>query len=116
MKIGVRKIPRQETITVYDIVHLCKCDECGKEFEVPPDSVKAFHYCSYECVMEASNRADRERNKRFIEQRRERNKKKRADRPDNVCQHCEKSFRPERSNAKYCSDACRQAAYRERKK
>ncbi|AGF98071.1 hypothetical protein MmTuc01_2785 [Methanosarcina mazei Tuc01] len=33
-----------------------------------------------------------------------------------ICTHCQKPFRPLRKDAYFCSDKCRQAAYRERKK
>ena len=32
-----------------------------------------------------------------------------------ACQRCGATFTPPRSDARYCSSACRQAAYRERK-
>jgi len=31
------------------------------------------------------------------------------------CQHCQKTFKPKRSDASYCSGRCRQAAFRARK-
>jgi len=37
------------------------------------------------------------------------------ERREYVCATCEEAFEPSRSDAKYCSPACRQRAYRERK-
>ncbi len=34
-------------------------------------------------------------------------------RKDKVCESCGKTFTPKRSDAKYCSNACRQRAYRQ---
>ena len=34
--------------------------------------------------------------------------------PASLCAHCRKPYRPQRSDSKYCSDACRQRAHRSR--
>ena len=41
--------------------------------------------------------------------------KRRIKRATVVCQQCGERFKPDRAGAKYCCDACRQKAYRERK-
>jgi hypothetical protein len=40
---------------------------------------------------------------------------KRADlRGTRICDNCDETFEPRRSDAKFCSDACKQRAYRKR--
>lgn len=58
----------------------------------------------------------KEGRKRYIERRRARIKAEKAERQDNVCCQCGKSFKAQRIDSKFCGAACRQAAYRERKK
>lgn len=48
--------------------------------------------------------------------RKERRDAARKELPDTICSQCQKPFRPLRKDAKVCSDACRQEAYRDRKK
>jgi len=54
--------------------------------------------------------------KRSTQRRKERRDAARTALPDSICTHCQQSFRPLRKDVKFCSDKCRQAAYRERKK
>ena len=43
-------------------------------------------------------------------------KKRLEKRKNTECQQCGDTFTPDRSDAKYCSAACKQRAYRQRKK
>jgi len=84
------------------------------------------YYCSDACSQEHDRRTSAANSKRWIEEEKQRKEKdakrkreKRAQdrlsRPDNICVQCGKAFRPVRKDAKFCSDACKQAEYRERK-
>ena len=69
------------------------CLNCGVEY-FPPRRQK---YCSPRC------RVLHFRNKRCLRKH------------DKSCDRCGERFTPPRSDARYCSSACRQAEYRERK-
>lgn len=72
------------------------CFGCGKEFYT---TIKTKKYCSYNtCGNLGNNKL--QKYKRYF------------NRKDMVCPVCEKTFTPKRSDAKYCSNACRQKAYR----
>ena len=72
------------------------CKGCGREFYTQIETKK---YCLYSLC---GNRGYQKE----LKQRRQQARK------DMVCPVCEKAFTPKRSDAKYCSNACRQKAYR----
>ena len=47
--------------------------------------------------------------------RKERRDAARASRPDPVCRYCHQPFKAKRTDAKYCSDSCRQNLHRTKK-
>jgi hypothetical protein len=109
-----RIIPTETTI------YICTCDECGKDYEFYYRSGwSSSAYCSKKCYNTHYKKINDERIKKnskiYVERRRQRIAAETAARPDNICEYCQKSFRPKQKTAKFCSPACRQAAYRERK-
>lgn len=87
------------------------CEACGRP-------VVALHPALHQTPPSYSNRSapaivcdDRCRHEANLQRQRERRARER--RTD--CETCGETFTPARSDAKYCSDACRQKAYRERK-
>jgi len=72
------------------------CKGCGRDFYTQIETKK---YCLYSLC---GNRGYQKE----LKQRRQEARK------DVVCPVCEKTFTPKRSDAKYCSNACRQKAYR----
>lgn len=73
------------------------CFGCGREFYT---TIKTKKYCDYHtCGNIGNNKL--QKYKRYF------------NRKDMVCPVCEKTFTPKRSDAKYCSNACRQKAYRD---
>src|SRR5262249_44284591 len=81
----------------------CERSECGRSFFA--DHGRAS-YCSREC-----QQADR-RDRRAETRERERQRRDR-DRKSIKCARCGKRVPPERSTRRYCSDAWREAAYRQ---
>lgn len=83
-----------------------KCDICGKEI-----NTNTLYYtgntCSNECRIKFNT-------KNSTQRRKERRDAARKLRPDTLCAYCKKPFRPLRSDAKYCSNKCKQAEYREK--
>ena len=75
-----------------------RCKGCGRQMIA---CVKQFRksYCSTRCYMAAWQRRTRSTRPR----------------PTAIC-ICRKRFKPTRSDARYCSDACRQKAYRVRRR
>jgi hypothetical protein len=63
-----------------------------------------FMWCSPECRSTGRARIERERRVRTAKTR-----------PPSNCTACGKPLTAQRSSRRFCSDACRQAAYRERK-
>lgn len=98
---------------IEEIISICKCDICGQEFQ---SRWGAQSCCSNDCYKVLSEKRKEAAIKRSTQTRKERRNAARAQLPDSICSHCQQSFRPLRNNAQYCSDKCRQAAYRERKK
>lgn len=74
------------------------CKGCGREFY---SQIETKKYCLYSLC---GNRGYQKE----LKQRRQEARK------DMVCPVCEKTFTPKRSDAKFCSNACRQKAYRNR--
>ncbi len=73
------------------------CKGCGREFYT---QIATKKYCYYNLC---GNRGyQKELKQRRLEQRR-----------DTVCQTCGKTFTPKRADARFCSNACRQKAYRQ---
>lgn len=101
-----------KTRTLEDITYHCKCDICGKEFQT---RWGASSCCSNGCYKVLSEQYRKAAIKRSTQTRKERRDAAKAQLPDSICVHCQKSFRPLRKDAQFCSDACRQAGYRERK-
>lgn len=77
-----------------------RCDICGKEFNEPASRAKRIDVCSDQCA--------------YIRDKKKQ-KDKRLQARITTCTVCGLNFVPSRGGAKYCSDRCRQAAYRERK-
>jgi hypothetical protein len=79
------------------------CTSCGRPVVRTTDSVWRVLdvCCSRRCYAAARTRQARERRRRA--------------RADRVCDTCGETFTPSRSDAVYCSNACRQRAYRGRK-
>lgn len=99
--------------TLEDTIYFCKCDVCGKEFQT---RWGASSCCSNDCYKVISEQTRQAAIKRSTHTRKERRDAARAALPDTVCSHCQQPFRPLRNDAKFCSDKCKQSAYRERKK
>jgi len=78
------------------------CSRCGKSFLALRGGTV---YCSREC--QQADRNERRAEKRAAERQRHPRKPIKCARPG-----CGRSVPPERSTRRYCSDACRQAAYR----
>lgn len=72
------------------------CKGCGREFYT---QIATKKYCLYSLC------GNRGYQKELTQRRHEARK-------DMVCPVCGKTFTPKRSDAKYCSNACRQKAYR----
>ena len=73
------------------------CKGCGREFYTQIETKK---YCLYSLCGNHGYQ-------------KELTKRRREARKDMVCPVCGKNFTPKRSDAKYCSNACRQKAYRD---
>ena len=72
------------------------CEGCGKVFYT---TVPTKKYCNERCCSLG-----------FWKHKREKRLEKRK---DTVCKTCGNTFTPKRSDAVYCSNACRQKAYRQ---
>ena len=80
-------------------IYRSHCHGCRRVFYT---MVSGKKYCNYNpCGMKAHRL--RQRVRRWQNRR------------DTICLACGKMFTPQRSDAKYCSSACRQKAYRSRK-
>ena len=98
-----------EKILIEEVkMYICQCEICGEQYKTKWSSVR---HCD-KCWLPYRQKLQREASQRYIERRREKIKKETEARPDNVCEYCEKSFRAKRKDTKFCSPACRQAAYR----
>ena len=75
-----------------------KCPWCGRDFYTLVDSKK---YCLWWTCGKRYTQAKKRLNRLW-------------DRADRKCQTCGKTFTPDRSDAVYCCNACRQKAYRQR--
>lgn len=76
-------------------VRFITCGGCGKPFYT---QVKCKKYCSFDCMRLGSLKIAARRTKENRENR--------------ICECCGKVFTPTRSDGKFCSNACRQKAYR----
>ena len=101
------------TKIVENVVYFHVCDICGGEFS---SSFELASCCSSACYDKLKERNRKNSIKRSTLRRKERRDTARKELPDTVCSHCQQSFRPLRNDAKFCSDKCKQSAYRERKK
>lgn len=101
-----------KTRTVIDTIYIHKCDICNTEFSSDSENIS---WCSPLCFQVVRERRRKEAIKRATHKRKERIEEAKKQLPDSICSHCKTSFRPARVDSKYCSDACRQRAYRERK-
>ena len=81
----------------YHPVRKIICKGCGREFYTDIETKK---YCLYGLC---GNRG----------YQKELSQKRREARQDRVCKVCGKVFTPTRSDCVYCSNACRQRAYRQ---
>jgi hypothetical protein len=77
------------------------CENCSKEYEVKKHTSKTQRFCSTYC------RVDFHQKKRSQEINETRK---------NICSICGSSYFPDRLNSTFCSNACKQSAYRKRKK
>jgi len=94
----------------------CKCDICGKEYSYTYwDRGITDSWCSQACYQRYAERKKKETIKRSTQHRKFVRGEIRAALPDSICSHCQKPFRPLRNDAKFCSDKCKQADYRQRK-
>jgi hypothetical protein len=85
-----------------------QCVRCGGSFLVRgAGSLCAVYYCSRDC--QQADRRDRRAAAREQERRRH-------PRKPIKCAQCGDRVPPARSTRRYCSDACRQAAYRQRQR
>lgn len=121
------------------VVCTCICDSCGEEYErvkayVPElkewkwvmkyiHSEKYFvdnwavipeRCCNSFCREASIKKAERvaHNTANSTRRRKERRDAARALRPDPICQYCQQPFKAHRSDAKYCSDNCRQNGHR----
>jgi len=99
----LKKVPFQEGEEYYDYgvyigkyVYLMKCDNCGVEFQ---HKNRLKRYCSQKCINEVN-----------VKNRRDLREKTR----NKICEYCHKPFQRSRIDSKYCSNACKQGAYRNR--
>ena len=78
----------------------CVCDVCGKKFSKQLRTGLRTDVCSDQCayVRDLKKQKDKRLQARITK-----------------CAVCGLTFVPSRSGAKYCSDRCRQSAYRQRK-
>ena len=79
------------------VVRKIICKGCGREFYT---QIKSKKYCLYHLC---GNRG----------YRKELSERAREARKDRICKVCGKVFTPKRSDGVYCSNACRQKAYRQ---
>jgi len=77
------------------------CENCGKGYEVKKHTSKTQRFCSTYC------RVDFHQKKRSQEIKKAR---------INTCSVCGAVYSPGRSKSSFCSNACRQSAYRNRKR
>ena len=84
-------------IRPYSAVRKIVCKGCGRDFYT---LIKTKKYCYYHLCGNRGYQKDLKR--RRLEKRQNR-----------VCKGCGKTFTPKRSDAVYCSNACRQRAYRQ---
>ena len=75
--------------------YLRNCDGCGKPMRTPLDGRFRWCVCSSRCYQ----RAHRKMRRWFM-----------------TCEACKKPFKPARTDARYCSSACRQRTYRQKKR
>lgn len=103
------------------MVNNCRTWEAGEDVEYKIDMSEKVHatysgaylYCSVLCEKILYYYVVKERNiKNSTRRRKERRDAARALRPDPICKCCNKTFKSKRSDAKYCSDRCRQKAHR----
>lgn len=77
-----------------------RCDNCGKEYELKKNASKSQRFCSTYCRVAFHQK----KKSQYTEELRE-----------FTCEICGKQYSPHRSTSKYCSAACKQAAYRKNK-
>jgi hypothetical protein len=83
-----------------------RCRNCGRQYVMPYAFASAWRYggCSRACQAEMRRQARNDR----------RRKQRAAARPQAICVNCGSSISGRRRGASYCSNACRQRAYRDR--
>ncbi len=77
------------------------CEACGRPVVSRERRNRLYIYCSERCARRLYNR--------------HRSEKRARARRSTCCSACGEQMSPSRSDARYCSNACRQRAYRERK-
>lgn len=101
----------EKTKTYTETEYTIKCDICKKVFISRWES----RSCSNECYEKLKPQLKKEAVKRSTQHRKFVRDEIRAASPDTICTHCHQPFRPLRNDAKFCSDKCKQADYRQRK-
>jgi hypothetical protein len=81
-----------------------KCEGCGALISNPSKGVFAYQVCSRRCYLRAYRKRRRKHGGSTIAWK--------AQTPR--CRNCQRAFEPARKDARYCSNACRQRAYRQR--
>jgi hypothetical protein len=99
-----------DALQVCNHARLITCRVCGGRFI----GHRARHGCSDTCRKVIAQRALEKHRQppRTTEPPKPRPKRARV----MICGYCWKRFEPKRSSREFCSDACRQAAYRERRR
>lgn len=77
------------------------CPGCGQRMRITPNHAEQWRrYPSIVCSTRCEQRRRRKRKRMMVGR--------------NVCRTCNMMFKPKRSDARFCSVACKQSAYRRR--
>ena len=106
----IRKEEKTKTYT--ETEYTIQCDICKKVFTSRWEN----RCCSNECYEKLKPQLKKEAIKRSTQHRKWVRDEIRAELADHTCVHCSEPFRPVRSDAMFCSPACKQASYRQKKK
>ena len=79
-----------------------RCPVCARRVVMRRDGSRPPWYCSTECHADAEQLRRKQRTRRAL--------------PSRSCPTCAAPFVPRRSDARYCSGACRQKAHRQARK
>ena len=81
------------------------CEHCGESLEGKRSDAR---FCSKRCSKAAWHAANREKDRARTARKRE---KRLAQQALKTCEHCGESLEGKRSDARFCFDLCRSAAY-----